>query len=59
MLQAEGPNSFVFRVGQIMLTMGFSMKFSVAARSKDLCTFNGNMLAPYTGVMVCMYVCMT
>ena len=27
--------------------LGFSMKFSVAARSQDLCPVNGNKLAPY------------
>ena len=27
--------------------LGFSMKFSIAARSLDLCPVNGNRLAPY------------
>ena len=29
------------------MLLGFSIKFSVAARSKDLCPVNGNRLASY------------
>ena len=37
---------FDSRVEQKVL-LSFSMKFSVAARSLDLCPVNGNRLAPY------------
>ena len=29
------------------MLLGFSMQFSIAARSLDLCPVNGNRLAPY------------
>ena len=41
-----GFDSNEFRVEQKVL-LSFSMKFSVAARSLNLCPVNGNRLAPY------------
>ena len=41
-----GGSGFDSQVGQKVL-LGFSMKFSVALLSLDLCPVNGNRLAPY------------
>ena len=38
---------FDSQVEKKKMFLGFSMKFSIVARSLDLCPFNGNRLAPY------------